>query len=225
MHRKRVVPTMPLRATGPADSNPWIVRARAAAKAVERARARRKERRARARRVVSAVGPAQVAAARARFRLTSRTVATTISWRGRSARPRSRKRTRSCARHSGKNTGDTRKAVEASPMGESAMNRLTSLWIALPAVALVATGCVVKETRPLPLLQATQATAEIPEEQLLDVGIHIFDPGIPKEVEEDPDLADKTRVYPDIRKAEARYVAMQLRDTLEGTGHWGAARV
>jgi len=110
-------------------------------------------------------------------------------------------------------------------MGESAMNRLTSLWIALPAVALVATGCVVKETRPLPLLQATQATAEIPEEQLLDVGIHIFDPGIPKEVEEDPDLADKTRVYPDIRKAEARYVAMQLRDTLEGTGHWGAARV
>ncbi|MDH4260193.1 MAG: hypothetical protein OEW16_07795, partial [Gammaproteobacteria bacterium] len=52
-----------------------------------------------------------------------------------------------------------------------------------------------------------------------------FNPGIPKAVEEDPDLADKTRIYPDIRKAEARYFAMQLRDTLEGTGHWGTARV
>jgi hypothetical protein len=95
----------------------------------------------------------------------------------------------------------------------------------MPLVALIASGCVVKETRPLPILQAAQATTEIPEEQLLDVGVHLFDPGIPKEVEEDPDLADKTRIYPDIRKAESRYVAMQLRDTLEGTGHWGAARV
>jgi hypothetical protein len=36
---------------------------------------------------------------------------------------------------------------------------------------------------------------------------------------------DKQRIYPDIRRAEARYVAMQLRDTLESTGHWGTARV
>ncbi|MGH8136531.1 MAG: hypothetical protein ACRER4_09295, partial [Steroidobacteraceae bacterium] len=105
------------------------------------------------------------------------------------------------------------------------MTRLKTLWIASAAATLVTGGCMVKETRPLPLLQATQATTEIPADQLLDVGVHIFDPGIPKEVEEDPDLADKTRVYPDIRKAEARYVAMQLRDTLEGTGQWGTARV
>lgn len=104
------------------------------------------------------------------------------------------------------------------------MTRLISLWIAIAAAALVAGGCV-KETRPLPLLQATQATTEIPAEQLLDVGVHIFNPGIPKEVEEDPDLADKTRVYPEIRQAEARYFAMELRDTLEDTGHWGTARV
>lgn len=92
------------------------------------------------------------------------------------------------------------------------------------AAALAAAGCV-KETRPLPLLQASQATAEIPQEQLLDVGIHILDPGIPKELEEDPDLAPKLRIYPEIRRAEARYAAMQLRDVLEGTGHWGTARV
>jgi hypothetical protein len=90
--------------------------------------------------------------------------------------------------------------------------------------ALVAHGCV-KETRPLPLLQAVQATTEIPQEQLLDVGVHILDPGIPKELEENAELAAKLRIYPEIRRAEARYAAMQLRDTLEGTGHWGTARV
>jgi len=92
------------------------------------------------------------------------------------------------------------------------------------AGTLAAAGCV-KETRPQPVLQATQATTEIPADQLLDVGVHIFDPGIPKAVEDDPDMADKLRIYPDIRQAEARYMAMQLRDTLEDTGQWGAARV
>jgi hypothetical protein len=103
------------------------------------------------------------------------------------------------------------------------MNRPNILWL-VGALALIVGGCV-KETRPLPILQATQATTEIPAEQLLDVGVHIFDPGVPKEVEDDPDLADKERIYPDIRRAEARYVARQLRDTLEDTGHWGTARV
>ena len=92
------------------------------------------------------------------------------------------------------------------------------------AGALAAAGCV-KETRPVPVLQATQATTEIPQAQLLDVGVHILDPGIPEEVEDDPDLQNEKRIWPDIRRAEARYVAMQLRDTLEGTGHWATARV
>src|SRR5688572_11870487 len=103
------------------------------------------------------------------------------------------------------------------------MIRRNIFWL-IGALALVAAGCV-KETRPLPVLQATQATTEIPSDQLLDVGVHILDAGVPKEVEDDPDLADKQRIYPEIRKAEARYIAMQLRDTLEDTGHWGTARV
>jgi len=97
-------------------------------------------------------------------------------------------------------------------------------WVILLAGAMAAVGCV-KETRPVPVLQATQATAEIPSDQLLDVGVHILDPGIPPGVEDDPELQDKERIWPDIRRAEARYIAMQLRDTLEDTGHWGAARV
>jgi hypothetical protein len=103
------------------------------------------------------------------------------------------------------------------------VNGLTALG-GVFAVALLAAGCV-KETRPVPVMQATQATTEIPATQLLDVGVHIFDPGIPPEVEDDPELMDKKRIYPEIRRAEARYMAMQLRDTLEDTGHWGTARV
>jgi hypothetical protein len=53
----------------------------------------------------------------------------------------------------------------------------------------------------------------------------VFDAGIPKEVEENPDLADEKRVYPDIRRAEARYFPSQLRDTLAGTAQWGAVRL
>jgi hypothetical protein len=101
--------------------------------------------------------------------------------------------------------------------------RLVTLGL-LFAGTLAAAGCVT-ETRPVPVLQATQATAEVPSDQLLDVGVHILDPGVPPEVVDDPDLANKLRIWTDIRNAEARYIAMQLRDTLEDTGHWGAARV
>lgn len=95
----------------------------------------------------------------------------------------------------------------------------------LAALALLASGCVVQETRPLPQLQAVQATQEIPDEQLLDVGIRLFDPGIPEGLEDDPAKIEKTRIYPEIRRAEARYMPVQLRDTLEGTAQWGAVRV
>jgi len=97
--------------------------------------------------------------------------------------------------------------------------------LAMFCLAGLAAGCVVKETRPLPQLQAVQAIEEVPEERLLDVGIHVFDPGIPKEVEENPDLAAEKRVYPEIRRAEARYMPTRLRETLAGTAHWGVVRV
>jgi hypothetical protein len=105
------------------------------------------------------------------------------------------------------------------------MNRMKRRALVLVALSALAAGCVVKETRPLPQLQAVQATSEVASERLLDVGIRVFDAGIPKEIEENPDLADEKRIYPDIRRAEARYLPSQLRDTLAGTAQWGAVRV
>jgi len=95
----------------------------------------------------------------------------------------------------------------------------------LAPAALLLGGCMVSETRPQPKLTAVQATREIPADQLLDVGVRLFDPGVPKEVEEHPEKGEKQRINPDIRKAEARYLPTLLRATLEGTGEWGAVRV
>ena len=92
-------------------------------------------------------------------------------------------------------------------------------------LALALSGCVVSETRPQPKVHPVQATAEIPDNELLDVGVRIFDPGIPPEVENDAELQAKKGIYPDVRRAEARYMAMLLRNTLETSAQWGAVRV
>lgn len=100
------------------------------------------------------------------------------------------------------------------------MNR-TIVALTLAAAALGLTGCVVHETRPLPQVQAVQASTEIPAEQLLDVGVKLFDPNVP----EDEKVLEREHIFPEVRKAEARYIPMQIRNTLEGTGHWGQVRV
>lgn len=86
---------------------------------------------------------------------------------------------------------------------------------------LVASGCMTHETRPLLRVNAIQAAAEIPQDQLLDVGVHLFDENVP----EDEKVQEKTHVFPEVRKAEARYFPMQIRNTMEGTGQWGQVRV
>lgn len=65
-----------------------------------------------------------------------------------------------------------------------------------------------------------KAVVEIPENQLLDVWIELFDPGeLPEDEEEAAGLSM------DIREAEARFIPEQLRTTMETTGYWGAVRV
>jgi hypothetical protein len=100
------------------------------------------------------------------------------------------------------------------------MNRYITA-IALVFAALVTSGCVTHETRPLPQVKAVQASVETPPEQLLDVGVRLFDANIP----EDEKQQEKRHIFPEVRRAEARFIPMQIRNTLEGTGHWGQVRV
>lgn len=86
----------------------------------------------------------------------------------------------------------------------------------------VATACVVSETRPVEYKPAVRAAAEVPAQQRLNIGISVFDPGIP---EEGTRAREKMTVPPDVREAESRYLAYQLKETLERTGQWGEVRV
>ncbi len=89
------------------------------------------------------------------------------------------------------------------------------IWLLL---AIMLTGCVnqtVKSTSVPPLAQPPQP---IPDAQVLDVGVAILDPGI-------GELQDDERVYPEIRRAEATFIARELTTTLEEVGAWGAVRV
>jgi len=100
----------------------------------------------------------------------------------------------------------------------------TRASLAACAVLLAATllaGCVVNDQRPMPRIAAERAIAEVPEDELLDVGVRVFDPNVPEDEKE----LEKRRIFPEVRKAESRYIPMMIRDTLEQTGHWGQVRV
>ena len=101
------------------------------------------------------------------------------------------------------------------------MKRYGFLLVMIGALA----GCVVQDTRPLAKVDATQAVREIAPEERLDVVVHNFDPGIPEALATDEEAMAKKRIYPDLRKAEARYMPTLLRSTLEETAQWGAVRV
>ena len=63
----------------------------------------------------------------------------------------------------------------------------------------------------------TPAT-EVAEHQLLDVGISIFNPGI-------DDYEEGEQTYPEVRKAEARFMPFLLAEAMQDSGAWGAVRV
>lgn len=98
-------------------------------------------------------------------------------------------------------------------------------WAGAPALLVVLTACVTQETRPLAKVNPIQATEQIPEAELLDVGIHTFDTNIPAAIKDDEEALAKDRIFPEVRNAEAGYLPALLRATLEASGQWGAVRV
>jgi hypothetical protein len=55
----------------------------------------------------------------------------------------------------------------------------------------------------------------------VDVGLVVFDPGIPA----DQSTHSKRGIFPEIRKAEAKYMPVVLRQVLVESGDWGVVRV
>jgi hypothetical protein len=96
---------------------------------------------------------------------------------------------------------------------------------ALLGLTALLAGCVVQDTRPQQKVEAVQAVQEIPAAERIDVAVRSFDPGIPDSLAADEDALAKKRIYPELRKAESRYFAVMLRNTLESSAQWGAVRV
>lgn len=92
--------------------------------------------------------------------------------------------------------------------------------MAVLLAAFMVAGCSTARTVQYESVEMVRAETEIAEFALLDIGILIFDPGIDENQDEPEDF-----VFPDVRRAEARYMPYHLKKTLEDTGHWGAVWV
>ena len=90
----------------------------------------------------------------------------------------------------------------------------------LAVCGLVLGGCVSQTVKTTSVPPLVYPEAPIAEAELLDVGVAIFDPGI-----DEIDADDEQRVYPEVRRAEARFIPQLLTTAMQDTGAWGAVRV
>jgi hypothetical protein len=85
-------------------------------------------------------------------------------------------------------------------------------------LALAVTGCVNQTVKSTSIPSVNTMDEALPEGQLMDVGIVIFDPGL------DGD-EDEEFTYPEVRRAEARYMPYLLLEAIQSSAAWGAVRV
>ena len=105
---------------------------------------------------------------------------------------------------------------DATPIS---MRRSLPARLVLVAVVLSASSALAEDS-----VELIQAQTEISEASLLDVGLQIFDPGLPTD-EYERYMMEEQGVFADIRKSEARYIPLQIKRTLETSGFWGAVRL
>ncbi len=86
---------------------------------------------------------------------------------------------------------------------------------------ILISGCRTTKITTTKLVPVMHETKEIPDTELLDVGIRIFDPGLDNVDELDEDQV----VFPEIRNAESNYFPYLLMETIQSSAAWGAVRV
>jgi len=95
---------------------------------------------------------------------------------------------------------------------------MSNRWVTLLALIGVLAGCVTEtvKTTSVPAL-ATYESA-LSDDEILDIAVAVFNPGL---AETDVD----ENIYPEIRRAEATFIARELALVLDDQGVWGASRV
>ena len=95
-------------------------------------------------------------------------------------------------------------------------SNLTIITISL----LIISGCATYQAQKVGPTKIMRAQEEIPEDQLLDVGILVFES---KEITAEE--AEDEGTNNDIRKAESHFIPYHLKNTLRQSSQWGAVRV
>ena len=87
-------------------------------------------------------------------------------------------------------------------------------------IGLLLGGCGGVTHKDVEPTSINMVESELPESQLLDVGILTFNLGTTSEVTQEDE-----GIFPVIRNAESRYFPVHLKNTMQKTGYWGAVRV
>jgi hypothetical protein len=82
-------------------------------------------------------------------------------------------------------------------------------------------GCSSVDVKNTSVVEVRHESSDIPEQELLDVGIRIFSPGLDN-IEQ---LDDDELVFPEIRLAEANFFPYLLMESMQSSSAWGAVRV
>ncbi|MCZ6499357.1 MAG: hypothetical protein O6844_02560, partial [Gammaproteobacteria bacterium] len=106
------------------------------------------------------------------------------------------------------------------------MITIRKLNIAVVVLMLAFTGgCVQQQIIKANPTKLKTASEDIPDSAILDIGVAIFDPGIADDLGVREEREENRNIFPEVRKAEARYMAYQMKRVLEDAGNWGAVRV
>ena len=96
---------------------------------------------------------------------------------------------------------------------------MTTVRLLIPiGLCLLLGACVSQSTKSTYVTPVKTPAAAVAEEQLLDVAVVVFNPGL-------DDYDEDEQVYPEVRKAEARFMPMLLSAAMQDSGAWGAVRV
>ncbi len=96
----------------------------------------------------------------------------------------------------------------------------TNIWAFLFGSLLAAYPIWAGEREP----DLVQAQTSPPEASLLDVGILVFDPGLPDDARGLRKL-EAMGIFEEVRRSEAIYIPVHLKRTLQKAGFWGTVRL
>jgi hypothetical protein len=110
--------------------------------------------------------------------------------------------------------------LEISEAFDTKMKFNLSNFIGISISLLIITSCATYHAQKVEPTEIVRAQMEIPEDQLMDVGILVFES---EDISEEE--AEDEGTNNDIRQAESHFIPYHLKNTMNQSSQWGAVRV